>query len=67
MSKIKRFFNGIATFLVLIFIFIPLIVFILFLDLIIFCINKVLEIIFKDSTHNITYMSDNLFKDDYYY
>ena len=66
MGKIKRFFNTIEVILLIIFIVIPLIIFILFFDLIIFCINKVLEIIYKNSTHNISYISDRLFIDDYY-
>lgn len=66
MSKIERFFNTIEIILLVIFIVIPLIIFILFFDLIIFCINKVLEIIYKNSTHNINYISDRLFIDDYY-
>ena len=66
MVKIKRFFNTIEVILLIIFIVIPLIIFILFFDLIIFCINKVLEIIYKNSTHNISYISDRLFIDDYY-
>ena len=67
MSKIERFFNTIEIILLVIFIVIPLIIFILFFDLIIFCINKVLEIIYKNSTHNINYISDRLFIDDYYW
>ena len=67
MSKFERFLNIIEIILFFIFIVVPVIIFVLFSDCIIFCINKILKIISKDYIHNIPYLSDRFLNEADYY